>query len=83
MLRLTDVILDCPDAMALAGFYADVTGLPVKPSSTPQWAGIDLGGLELAFNPVEDYRAPHWPRAAPARTTTFCRPGGRFSCRTS
>lgn len=64
MLRLTDVILDCPDAMALAGFYADVTGLPVKPSSTPQWAGIDLGGLELAFNPVEDYRAPQWPAAA-------------------
>jgi len=32
MLRLTDVIIDCPDTMALAAFYAEVTGLPVGES---------------------------------------------------
>ncbi|GAA1478423.1 VOC family protein [Nocardioides aestuarii] len=61
MLKLTDVIIDCPDAMELAGFYSAVVGLPVKEDSTEQWAGIALGGLELAFTPVEDYRAPQWP----------------------
>lgn len=61
MLKLTDVILDCPDAMELAGFYSAVVGLPVKPDSTEHWAGIAMGGFELAFTPVEDYRAPQWP----------------------
>lgn len=63
MLRLTDVIIDCPDALALAAFYAEVTGVPVKPDSTEHWAGIRLEGLELAFTPVEDYRPPRWPDA--------------------
>jgi predicted enzyme related to lactoylglutathione lyase len=61
VLRLTDFIIDCPDAMALARFYSEVTGLPVKESSTEHWAGIQLGQIELAFTPVEDYRAPQWP----------------------
>ncbi|MCR6032078.1 VOC family protein [Nocardioides sp. zg-579] len=63
MLRLTDVIIDCPDAMALAGFYAAVTGLPVKEGSTEHWAGLQAGEVELAFTPVEDYRAPRWPES--------------------
>ena len=29
MLRLTDVIIDCPDTMTLASFYSEVTGRPV------------------------------------------------------
>ena len=61
MLRLTDFIIDCPDAMALARWYSEVTGLPVKKGSTKHWAGISLGAIELAFTPVEDYRAPQWP----------------------
>ncbi|MFI1679290.1 VOC family protein [Streptomyces sp. NPDC020607] len=61
MLRLTDFIIDCPDAMKLAAFYSEVTGLPVKADSNAQWAGIRLGDIELAFTPVEDYRAPRWP----------------------
>ncbi|MGN0063283.1 MAG: VOC family protein [Nocardioides sp.] len=61
MLRLTDVIIDCPDAMELAAFYSAVTGLPLTDDSTAEWAGIDVGGIELAFTPVEDYRAPRWP----------------------
>ena len=61
MLRLTDVIIDCPDAMELAAFYSEVTGRPLKPGSTAGWAGIRLGEIELAFTPVEGYRPPQWP----------------------
>lgn len=63
MLRLTDVIVDCPDTLALAGFYSAVTGLPLTGSSDATWAGLDLGDVELAFVRVEDYRAPQWPDA--------------------
>ena len=61
MLRLTDVIVDCPDTMALAAFYSAVTGCPVREGSDEHWAGIPFGELELAFIRVEDYRAPQWP----------------------
>jgi predicted enzyme related to lactoylglutathione lyase len=61
MLRLTDFIIDCPDTMKLAAFYSEVTGRPVKEGSDAHWAGIQFGEIELAFNRVEDYRAPRWP----------------------
>jgi predicted enzyme related to lactoylglutathione lyase len=61
MLRLTDFIIDCPDTMTLAAFYSQVTGRPVKGGSHENWAGIQFGEIELAFNRVEDYRAPQWP----------------------
>lgn len=61
MLRLTDVIIDCPDTMRLAAFYSEVTGLPVKTGSHESWAGIPLGEIELAFIRVEDYHPPRWP----------------------
>lgn len=61
MLRLTDVIIDCPDPMQLAAFYSALSGLPMTASSTEEWAGIELGGIELAFVRVEDYHAPQWP----------------------
>jgi predicted enzyme related to lactoylglutathione lyase len=61
VLRLTDFIIDCPDAMALAAFYSEVTGVPIKQSSTENWAGLRFGTIELAFTPVEDYRSPQWP----------------------
>ena len=61
VLRLTDFIIDCPDTMALAAFYSEVTGRPVKAGSNESWAGIQFGEIELAFIRVEDYRAPQWP----------------------
>lgn len=61
MLRLTDVIIDCPDPMKLAAFYAAVTGREVLATSTDQWAGVQFGEIELAFQRVDDYRAPTWP----------------------
>ncbi|MCC3763316.1 VOC family protein [Glycomyces sp. TRM65418] len=61
MLKLTDVIIDCPDPMELAAFYAEVTGRALKPDSHDRWAGIRFGEIELAFQRVEDYRPPRWP----------------------
>lgn len=61
MLRLTDVIVDCPDPMALATFYSQVTGLPVDAGSDENWASIAYGEIDLAFIRVTDYRAPQWP----------------------
>jgi predicted enzyme related to lactoylglutathione lyase len=63
MLRLTDFIIDCPDTMELAGFYSEVTGRPVKDGSDADWAGITFGEIELAFQRVDEYRAPTWPSA--------------------
>ena len=63
MLRLTDLIVDCPDPMALAGFYAAVTGLPTTATSDDDWAGIEVGEVELAFQRVDDFRPPRWPDA--------------------
>lgn len=61
MLKFTDFIIDCPDPMKLAAFYAEVTGRPVKDGSDDHWAGIKFGEIELAFQRVDDYRAPKWP----------------------
>jgi predicted enzyme related to lactoylglutathione lyase len=61
VLRLTDFIIDCPDTMELAAFYAAVTGRPVNEGSDDSWAGIQFGEIELAFIRVDSYRAPQWP----------------------
>ncbi|MFD0555876.1 hypothetical protein FB566_1091 [Stackebrandtia endophytica] len=61
MLKLTDFIIDCPDPMKLAAFYAEVTGRALKEDSDDSWAGIKFGDIELAFQRVEDFRAPTWP----------------------
>ena len=61
MLKLTDFIIDCPDTMKLARFYAEVTGRPVTADSDADWAGISFGGVELAFQRVEDFVPPTWP----------------------
>ncbi|QSB05620.1 VOC family protein [Natronoglycomyces albus] len=61
MLKLTDFIIDCPDPMRLAAFYSAVTNQALKPDSHDHWAGIRFGHIELAFQRVDDYRAPHWP----------------------
>ncbi|GAB3659228.1 VOC family protein [Glycomyces tarimensis] len=61
MLKLTDFIIDCPDPMELAAFYAAVTGRAIKEGSHDHWAGIQFGEIELAFQRVEDYRPPRWP----------------------
>src|SRR5262245_402696 len=59
---LSGVALDCPDAMALAGFYGQITGWPLHKNSDDSWAQLDTGReWTLAFQRVDDYRAPAWP----------------------
>ncbi|MGC2486289.1 MAG: VOC family protein [Acidimicrobiales bacterium] len=64
-LRVT--ALDCPDPIALANFYADLTGLVVEPLNgiAPEdvdWIEIqDNGRSILGFQKVPHYVAPTWP----------------------
>jgi catechol 2,3-dioxygenase-like lactoylglutathione lyase family enzyme len=53
-------VFDCPDPAALATFYATMLGWKVTVEH--EWTearGDD--GQRLAFQKVEDYRAPRWP----------------------
>ena len=57
--------LDCPDPLALAGFYSQITGWPIEPQKHAHWAQLDAGGAgaTLAFQKIEEgeYRPPEWP----------------------
>ncbi|NML51827.1 VOC family protein [Streptomyces sp. R302] len=61
------VVLDCPDVMELARFYASLVGGEVnRPDARwslgDDWATVHAdGGLVLAFQRVAEYRAPRWP----------------------
>jgi len=54
------IVLDCPDAAALATFYGALLDWPVKVSDG--WAEIraDYGDC-ISFQQVSDYRPPVWP----------------------
>ena len=60
--------LDCPDPLALAGFYSRLTGLPVEPlgdfaPDDVEWIELDNGTHPtLAFQKVDGYVAPTWPQ---------------------
>jgi hypothetical protein len=59
-------MLDCPDPIALANFYAEITGTTivhvVEKNDYPQWVmiGADNRAL-LAFQRVENHVRPTWP----------------------
>jgi len=60
---LESIVIDCPDAKALADFYGEILGLRQFPG-VDDW--IDLvgpGGAKpiIALQQVENYRAPEWP----------------------
>ena len=64
--RLSGIVLDCPEPLALADFYSKLTGWPVHDSSDAGWSLIVTpyeGGVALAFQQVADYVAPVWPSA--------------------
>jgi len=44
--RLHHVVLDCPDPLALAGFYSRLLGQPVTYQS-PGWVVVALGARKL------------------------------------
>ncbi|GJM37856.1 MAG: hypothetical protein DHS20C19_12230 [Acidimicrobiales bacterium] len=54
--------LDCPDALALAGFYSELTGWPIADDSEGDWFKLVApGGATLAFQEVVDHQPPDWP----------------------
>jgi catechol 2,3-dioxygenase-like lactoylglutathione lyase family enzyme len=64
--RLRTTVIDCPDPRALAGFYAELLGLPLieEDSDGDEW--VVLGGHpghqpRIAFQQAPDLRPPDWP----------------------
>lgn len=59
--------LDCPDPLALAGFYSALTGLEVEPlgdflEEDVTWIELlDEGRPVLGFQKIASYVAPTWP----------------------
>ena len=70
--KLDLVILDCPDALVLGTFYADVLGWKVEEGADSRWCTLEPpgGGLSpdnpdgrttLAFQRIDDWVEPTWP----------------------
>lgn len=59
--RFPTLVIDCPDAGALAGFYAALLGWNVKGQG--DWTEIrpDDGSNCISFQQVDGYQAPEWP----------------------
>ncbi|MFF3875759.1 VOC family protein [Streptomyces sp. NPDC001978] len=61
--RFRSVVLDCPDPLALAAFYAAVVGGTPR-AEDDDWVVLQVpDGPRLAFNREPGYRPPAWPRA--------------------
>ncbi|MFJ9347711.1 VOC family protein [Streptomyces sp. NPDC101237] len=61
--RLRNVVLDCPDPLALARFYAAVAGgTPV--ATDDEWVVLQVpDGPRLGFQRAAGHTPPEWPRA--------------------
>lgn len=62
--RYPSLVIDCPDAPALARFYGAMLDWPVSTGSDGQdtWMEIRADyGQVICFQQVDDYRAPVWP----------------------
>lgn len=60
MIRLTDVVIDCPDPKALARFYSGLTGWPLD-DDAEEWASVRTEGqAALAFQRATDHVPPRW-----------------------
>lgn len=66
--KLQCVVLDCPHALGLAGFYQALLGGELN-RPDPRWSWADEGdwatlhlesGMVLAFQRVQDFHAPRW-----------------------
>ena len=58
-IRYDGPTVDAPDALALARFYAAITG--GSASGTEHWAAATTPDGVIAVQQVPDYRAPRWP----------------------
>jgi len=59
-IRFASVSLDCPDARALAAFYARLLGVDVAYASD-DFSALRLGDVWLSTQRVDGYRPPTWP----------------------
>jgi hypothetical protein len=59
--QLHSVVLDAPDAHALATFYARLLGMDVKGAPGDRWVTITGAGYRIAFQQASDLRPPDWP----------------------
>jgi predicted enzyme related to lactoylglutathione lyase len=58
--RYPGIVLDCPDAGALATFYGAI--LDWKVETSDDWADIRADyGQCISFQQVQDYAPPGWP----------------------
>ena len=58
------VAIDCPDPVALAGFYAQLTGFRVRPYNA-KWCELWRDGVAvIGFQQIENFVAPTWPEGA-------------------
>ena len=63
--RLHHVVLDCPDPLALAGFYSRLLGDPITYVSD-DWVVVSTSSQAsgLAFQRAPDHRPSSWPDPA-------------------
>lgn len=57
---LGSIVFDCPDPVALAGFYARLLDWP-DPEPEEGWVTLKGDGGRLDFQQVDDYAPPTWP----------------------
>ncbi len=62
-IKLISVALDCPDAGALAAFYARITGGKVT-YHDDGWATMQAPGTRIDFQEAPGYQPPAWPDRA-------------------
>jgi catechol 2,3-dioxygenase-like lactoylglutathione lyase family enzyme len=65
--RFDTVVLDCPDPLALAEFYAGLLGQEIADDGDDSWQSLrgDGSGVSLAFQRATGYVAPSWPDGPP------------------
>ena len=59
--QLHSVVIDAPDAHALATFYAALLGMEVQGEPGDDWVVVTGAGYRLAFQEAPDLQPPDWP----------------------
>lgn len=62
-IKLSAIALECPDAGALAAFYAEITGGRIT-YDNGTWATVDGPGGRIDFQTSPGYVPPTWPDPA-------------------
>jgi hypothetical protein len=61
--RLAAIVLDCPDPVALSGFYARLLEWPDPAEPSDDWVTLSSpdGGADIGFQRAPEYQTPTWP----------------------